>query len=104
MPEIIYIRGYDGIKVQEWPEHMPNDVGRFAMELIRQVGIAVAEVGAEDSSGRATFQVMPAAEIAARACDIAEQTFNEMEKRGMLQPILPYEAARDASRAEKERN
>jgi hypothetical protein len=44
----------------------------------------MGEVDGEDSAGRMKLRLMTPAEVAFRACDIADAAMSEMEARGWL--------------------
>jgi hypothetical protein len=61
---------------------VPDDVATFAMEMIRS-GMLAGTFG-ERTLHYQVLTLMPPQEIVQRACDIAEHTFDEFEKRGWM--------------------
>lgn len=103
---VFYSQDFRGqpLSIHLWPEKTPGQIGQFAMELVRSWGLVVGKASEEDSAGRSVMAVMPIEEVVGRACDLAEGTFAELGKRGLLVEIADREAARDQVREERDRN
>jgi len=57
---------------------------KIAVNLVEKWGLAAAENNGEDSSGRGTLRILSAAEMVAKACNVAELLSEEIEKRGWM--------------------
>jgi len=79
---------FDGFRVHFHTSHHPDAKAQFAMSLMEKALIAAAENG-EDSAGRAKLRALTAAEVALKACDIAEAAFYEFHSRGWMVIIPP---------------
>lgn len=55
-----------------------------ALDLAKHASMLMAEFDGEDSSGRQKMELMHPAEVAVRACNIADSLFKEFEFRGWL--------------------
>lgn len=61
-----------------------NLMGQFASSLITRWGMVQGKDDGEDSAGRAKISLMTPEEVVNRACETAETTFKEFNKRGWL--------------------
>lgn len=81
---------YKNIKEKEvmiYETEVPNMEGRLAIVLVEKWGLVAGDTGNEDSTGRAKVDLMPPAELAIRACDIAESIYKELRSRNMIVSI-----------------
>jgi hypothetical protein len=76
--------GYNGLEHHVAHSHTLSLKGNFAVTLLEKFALISATDGGEDSAARAKLRLMEPAEVAKRACDIAEAAFQEMEARGWL--------------------
>ena len=63
---------------------IPGVRAQFAMELSKQLGVALACPDGEDSSGKQKFRMLTPEEVAERACAISESMFAGFEDRGWI--------------------
>lgn len=84
---------------------MPDQIAQFAMGLIQSPGfLTVGANDGEDSAGRAKARPFTPEELAVRCFDIAEATFREIEKRGMMIALPGVEETREKAREISDRN
>jgi hypothetical protein len=79
---------FDGLRIHFHTSHHPNAVATFAMHLMEKALIAAADNG-EDSAGRAKLRALTAAEVASKACNIAEAAFDAFHNRGWMVLVPP---------------
>lgn len=58
----------------------------IALDIVKHCALVTAQPDGEDSVGRSKLAVMPAADVATRACDIAEAMVGCWTSRGWLKP------------------
>ncbi len=75
---------YGDKRVLVYQIEAPNQQGQFMMELVGRFGLIAAQPSGEDSAGRMTLEVMPVSEVVARACDLAQASFDAMRERGWM--------------------
>lgn len=80
--EIPTFRG--GTEVLIFHTEVLNERAAMAYELMKHFAVGAAKVDGEDGSGRQKFRLLTPAELAKRACDIAEDAFKEFQKRDWL--------------------
>ncbi len=62
----------------------PMGEAQLAIEIAKHLALVVGKDDGEDSAGRQKIAIMPADEVALRACDIAEKMYAEFDARGWL--------------------
>ena len=68
-----------------------NNRAAFAREIIGRFALVSGSPDGEDSAGRARLRKETATEIVDFACDVAERSYNEFEKRGWLEQVPSFE-------------
>jgi len=63
---------------------VPNNRALLVIEMLTKMGLTTGVLDGEDSQGRAKLNVMSVKETVQRAVDIADEAFNQFEKRGWL--------------------
>lgn len=61
-----------------------NGRADLAAQMILRHGLTAGQWDGEDSAGRARVGEKPINETVTRACDLADETMNEFEKRGWI--------------------
>lgn len=64
----------------------------FACKLLSHLAVVAAEIDGEDSAGRSKIRLMTPAELAQRACAIAQLSFEQFEMRGWIVRLPGIEA------------
>lgn len=67
----------------------------IAVEMVTKWGMVQGYPDGEDSAGRAKIGLMPVSELVQRACDSAQQLFDEFEKRSWVIELPKPELAKD---------
>ncbi len=75
-------QGYQNTEVTVYETRMPTDVGKFAAHLAQHFSIVAAQPDGEDTSGRQRLTLMHPADVAKRACDVAQAMWRELADRG----------------------
>lgn len=70
---------------------MPDLRARFAMEVLERLALIAGEDNGEDTAGRQKVRRSLPNELVSFACDLADKSFTEFEKRGWLLNIPCYE-------------
>jgi hypothetical protein len=73
--------------------HIETPQAGLAVRICGNIAIAMGTPDGEDSAGRAKYKLMPADEVAERACAIAAAMFAQWAKRGWLVEVPPDEPA-----------
>lgn len=73
----------------------------LAIQFAEKFGLIVGKDSREDSAGRSITDCMPVSEVVQRACDLASGLLSELESRGWIEPIPPFDE--EAYEAEQER-
>jgi hypothetical protein len=81
----VHDRHYPGFGLEK--THTETPQAMLAMQLMTNIAIALGVPNGEDSAGRARLALMPAADVARRACDIAAAAYDQFAARGWLVPI-----------------
>ena len=76
----------------------PDSRGMLAMKILDHFSLISAKESGEDSAGRQKLKLMAPSEVAARACDLADAFFGEIERRGWLLKMPSYEDIQAAAR------
>lgn len=74
--------GRYGTDIRIYNEWVPNEVGHIAVDLMKHLAICTGTPDGEDSAGRSKLKLLPADEVAKRACDIAAAMEKELKDRG----------------------
>jgi hypothetical protein len=96
--------GYGDKKVTIYQTEVPNAEAQFAMALVERFGLVAGAPDGEDSTGRQKLQVLPVAEVVARAFDLSRATFDAAREAGWMVQVPDLNdinADVDADRAAK---
>jgi hypothetical protein len=75
--------------------HVESQQAKLAVSICGNIAVALGAPNGEDSAGRAKFKIMPADEVAERACAIAAAMYAQWGKRGWLHEVPPFKVSAD---------
>lgn len=93
--EIIWCKYKERFEVHH--KGMANYTAKLAEQIVNHCALITGQENGEDTAGRAKLKLMSAADVAQRACDIAENMVAIFDKRGWVIefPDQPKEEKKD---------
>lgn len=97
--EIVWDKYREGQKAHH--RAIPNYTAKLAEQIVNHCALIAAQVDGEDTAGRQKLKLMEPADVAKRACDIAENMVAIFDARGWVIefPPMPAEEAEKQSDA-----
>lgn len=78
---------YSGDPVSIQHQAVPNACASYAMDLAKHFALVAGIPDGEDTSGRQRLRLATPAEVASRACQVAEILFQQMGDRGWYHQV-----------------
>lgn len=72
--------------------------GDMAWELMKRFAVLAADLDGEDSRGRAQYSLLRPDQVVQRACQIADEAWDEFQRREWLQALPAVEPISDGEK------
>lgn len=78
---------FDGAELVAHARHVLDPRAEYALQLARHFALVSGEPDGVDDTGRQKFKLLSAAQVAERACAVAQAMYDEIEGKGWALPV-----------------
>ena len=89
----LYVRDASPPFIVQHDSDIPDSRARLAQAILSHFALISAQDDGEDNAGRQKLRLLSPGEIAKRACDLSAAYYDEIEARGWLIHVPPFEEA-----------